>query len=301
MDKQFKEKTLALRGKKAGDKWLEEIPILIKEFEDLWSIKVGQSFGLYINYVAPATREDGSEVVIKICFPGDDEFRTEVESLKIFNGEGIVKLLDQDLEKGVLLLERLKPGVPISNLENDELATEIIAQLMKKIWKKEPLNHSFPPLYKWTAEFNWLRKNYQGKTGPIPEKLFQKAENLRNKLLATQSDMYLLHGDLHHENILSAEREPYLAVDPKGVIGEREYEAAAMLRNPYTKLSKMKNIKGVLERRIEILSESLDLNKGRIRDWAIAQTILSVIWNLQSGDKRWKKWLEIAEILSILD
>ena len=116
-----------------GEKWLTNIPSVIKEFEKKWSVKVGPPFPLSYNYVAPATRLDGSDVVLKIGFPGDREFKTEIEALTIFNGDGAVKLLEADREKAVILLERVTPGVLLSEEVDDEKTTRILAKVMKKL------------------------------------------------------------------------------------------------------------------------------------------------------------------------
>lgn len=273
---------------------------LVKKLEEKWFIKVGEPFKSPVNFVAEAITKDGTEAVLKIILAKPDkDFLTEAQVLKTFSGEGMVKLFKEDPENNAILIERLKPGVPISELEDDEKATKIITQVMKRIWKKLPENHNFPTLSAWAGGFDWYRKNYPN--GPIPKNLLEKAEAIFKNPVKNPNDQYLLHGDLHHENVLSAEREPWLAIDPKGVVGEREYETAAVLRNPYQKLSQIPNLKEVLEKRVEILSKELGLEKKRILEWGIAQTVLSVIWSLENGNKdRIKPWLRIATTLSEL-
>lgn len=300
MDSLFIKKTLSLRGKEEGQKWLESIPLLIKGLEKSWSIKAEPPFELNINYVAPALRER-QEVVLKICLPKDEEFKTEVEALKIFSGQGIVKLLDLDLEKGLMLLERCRPGISLSSLEDDDQATEAIAQTMKKIWKRIPSHHSFPTVTRWFERgFKWFYKNYPNGSEILPRKMVEEAEEIFKDLTDNPQQQFLLHGDLHHDNILSAQREPWLAIDPKGVIGEREYEIAAMLRNPYEKLLKVNNLKEVLTKRINILSKLLEFDEKRMIKWGFAQTVLSIIWNLENKAGRDRYWIKIAESLSNL-
>ncbi len=298
MDQAFIKRTLSRQGKEKGKIWLENIPKLIKEFEGKWSIKVTKPYELYINYVAEAVKPDGSEVVIKICFPEDNEFKNEAAALKLFNGKGSVKLLNQDLEKGILLLERLKPGTSLNNLEDDQEATRIITGIMKKLWKPIPKQHQFPSLTNWSLGFNWYYQHLKQTEKLIPKKIIQEAEKIFRSLLNNPHEQFLLHGDLHHGNILSSSKD-WLAIDPKGVIGEREYEVAAMLRNPHKKLLLAKDPQKLLKKRIEILSKNLGFDKDRMIKWGFAQTILSVIWNLQAKGDWWKGWLKIAEILVV--
>lgn len=274
----------------------KDIQNLIKKLEEKWSIKVGPRFDPSYNYVAPVIQTDGSEAVLKIGLFKDKDFLTEAEVLKAFNGGGIVKLLKEDLENQAILIERIRPGIPVSTLENDEKATRIMASVMKRLWVKLPKNHNFPTLTAWFRGFEWYKTNF--KNGPIPENLLEQAEELFRSFVENPLDQYLLHGDLHHENVLSSEREGYLAIDPKGVVGEREYETAAGLRNPYQKLIKANNLEAILKRRIDILCEELEFDKKRIQEWGIAQTVLSVIWSLEKKNDRILPWLKIAQALS---
>ncbi len=196
-----------------------------------------------------------------------------------------------------MLLERVQPGIPISSIEDDEKATRIIASVMKKLWHKAPLNHNFPTIANRSKGFQRYRDNFKGTAQVLPEKILCKGEELFRYLSETSTEEYVLHSDLHHENVLSAVREPYLAIDPHGVVGEREHETAAMLRNPQKKLHKSSSIKKVLERRIHILSEELGMDKERIRQWGVAMTVLSAIWKVEDRGTDVKATVEIAEVI----
>lgn len=280
-----------------GKRWLDKIPEIIEEYEKKWSIKILPPFHLSYNYVAPAIRSNGQHLVLKIGFPGDIEFEIEIEALKAFNGDGVISLFDFDTKNNVMLIERAEPGIPISQIEDDEVSTKTIISLMKKLWKPNPKNSIFPTLKDFFKAFDRLRTKYHGKTGPLPEKIISAGEELYKHLIRTSSEAFILHGDLHHDNVLSAKREPYLAIDPQSVIGEKAHETAAMLRNPQSKLHKFKNPKQVLLTRIAILSEELDINRERIRQWGIAQTILSAVWKLEDGGTDWNYCIKIAELL----
>jgi streptomycin 6-kinase len=91
----------------------------------------------------------------------------------------------------------------------------------------------------------------------------------------------LLHGDLHHENILAARREPWLSIDPKGVVGEPAYEVGALLRNPNRRILAWPNLARVMERRIRQLSDELGFE--RVRGWGMSQAILAAVWSCEDG------------------
>jgi streptomycin 6-kinase len=299
MNPEFVRNIVAFKGEE-GQAWLDSIPETIKEYEEKWSMHVLSPFHLSYNYVAPAVRANGEHVVFKIGIPGENEFRTELEALRTFDGQGMAKLLDEDLEQNIMLIERVEPGIPVSAIEDDNEATRVIASIMRELHHHTPDDATFPTLSDWYRGFARLKAQFEGKTGPIPEKLFTEAEELYQHLIDTSTETYLLHGDLHHDNVLSSHREPYLAIDPQGVIGERAHEAGAMLRNPQKKLHEFPDLKAVLERRIAILSDELGIDRERIRQWGVAQTVLSAIWKVEDKGADVHYCVTTAETLSEL-
>lgn len=290
---------LELYGER-GAEWLERLPATIAECERRWSLKVLPPFQpLSYNYVAPAVRADGAEVVLKLGVP-NPELRTEIEALRLYEGRGIVRLLDADAEKGILLLERLRQGVPLSSLEDDEQATTIAAQVMRQLWRPAPPDHPFPTVAKWGLGFRRLRAEFNGGTGPFPRALVVAAETLFTELLASSAEPVLLHGDLHHENILSAERQPWLALDPKGVVGEPAYETGALLRNPFPHLLAWPNVHRILARRVDQLTEELRFDRERLVAWGLAQAVLSAWWDYEDHGHGWEQGIACAELMAAL-
>lgn len=282
----------------AGVTWLNRLPTFTKELEERWSLRAGPPFpDLSYNWVVPAVRESGTTAVLKLSFPGDREFGTEAEALRLFDGGGICRLLELDLARGAMLLERLEPGAPLTAVEDDEEATAIAAGVMKKLWRPAPADHNFPLVSDWARGFDRLRKRFDGGTGPMPARLVEEAESLFADLLALQGEPLLLHGDLHQENILTAEREPWLAIDPKGVVGEAAYDTAALLHNPVETLD-APDPKRLLERRLEVLSRELDLDPARVRAWGLAQAVLAAYWSLEDGGQVWGEALTFANLLA---
>lgn len=281
MNEEFRQN--ALSHGDAGKKWLQDLPLIIAQCRDKWSLKVSPPFNLNYNYVAPTTRVDGSKVVLKIGFPLDEEFQKEIAALGLFSGEGMVKLLEIDEDNQAILLEQVIPGTPLSSLEDDEEATRILALVMKKIWKPLPPRHSFTTVEQWSKAISKYQDKFKDKEGPIPGFLVTKAEELFKELIATSLEPVLLHGDLHHDNVLTSNRDQWLAIDPKGIAGEPAFETAAMIRNPYGKMSKQPNLKKTLTRRIAILTDELGIDRKRILKWSFAQTVLSAVWNVESS------------------
>ncbi len=282
----------------AGADWVKRLPLVASECERRWSLTLGPPFPrLSYNYAAPATCVDGSAAVVKIGFP-DKEFVSGAEALKLYGGRGAVQLLDFDLEQGVLLLERLEPGTLLLEVRDDSEATSIAAAVMKQLWRPAPADHHFPTVAGWGQGFVRLRKEFGGGTGPFPPGLVDEAERLFADLLASMAEPVLLHGDLHHFNILAARRDPWLAIDPKGVVGEPAYEVGALLRNPMPEIASQPNLAQILGRRLDQLADELCLDHERLRGWGMAQAVLSAWWSYEDHGDADDTSLRVAELLS---
>lgn len=283
---EFARAVRAFRGAE-GDAWLRELPETIESCAARWSLEVGPPFlPLSYNYVATASRDDGEQFVLKLCFRGDAEAATEREALRLFGGRGAVRLIDSDEERAALLLERLEPGTQLSELcdTDDAGATSAAVSVMRSLLRPAPLVHEFPSVADWGRGFIRHRVNFNGTSGPLPAPLFDEAEALFRDLNDSADEPVLLHGDLHHGNIIAARREPWLAIDPKGIVGEAAYEVGALLRNPNDRMLGWPNLPRVMGRRIRQLSEELGIDRERIRGWGLSQAILSAIWSCEEGD-----------------
>ena len=260
--------------------WLDRLPAILAACEQHWHITIGPPFELSFNYVAPATRNDGTSRVITACLPSG-VFTRQAEALQLFDGHGTVQLLEYDEAEEVMLLERLLPGTLLGTLEDDQKATSIAASVMRQMWRPAPQEHPFPTISDWGRGFVRLRQQYAGGPGPFPLALLTEAETLFAELSATMSENTLLHGDLHHENILAATRQPWLAIDPKGLVGEPAYETGALLRNQLARVFGASTPGHVMARRVDQLADELGLNRERIRGWGLAQAVLSTWWNIE--------------------
>ena len=285
--------TIELHGQ-AGVAWLNRLPSTIADCERRWSLTVMAPFEpLSYNYVAPAIRADGAGVVLKLGVP-NPELLTEAEALRLYDGRGIVQLLDADLDQGILLLERLEPGTMLLDVarEDDEKATSIAAQVMRQLWIPAPPTGPFPPVARWADGLERLRDHFDGGSGPFPPTLVEMAETLFDELIGSMAQRVLLHGDLHHYNILAAERRPWLALDPKGLIGEPAYEIGAFLRNPRPQPVH------VLARRVDQFVQELGFDRARIVGWGVAQAVLSAWWSIEDHGHGWEPAIVCAERLA---
>ena len=207
--------------------------------------------------------------------------------------DSAVRLLEADEQQFIFLLERLRPGEMLSTPEDDDQATNIAAGVMLNLWRPAPSDVRFIKLTDWFDGLKKLRPTFNGGTGPIPKQLIGKVEELLPRLFTESSPPMLIHGDLHHYNILSSERG-WLAIDPKGVIGPPEYEVGPLLINPWGDLQKISQL---TKRRIAILSERLGFSRQMIRDWALCHAVLSAWWSIQDHESG-EFAIKCAEIFS---
>ncbi len=267
-----------------------------------WNLRVGDPFPtLGINYAAPVCDGDSRHLVLKLSNLPLIDTQREIAALRHYDGNGAVNLIAAAPQHGALLLERAWPGTTAAALtpQNDDEATRIAAQLMRQLWKPPVAPHPFPAVYEWSKAFATVRQKYDEGTGPLPADLFTQAETLFAELCEDMDDGVLLHGDLHHYNIVAAERQAWLAIDPQGVVGEPAYEAGALLRNPLDS-HHWRDLRRRLQRRISILAEMLGLDRQRLRYWGMAQAVLSACWSLEDGNGDITQSITIAQHLSAL-
>ena len=219
---------------------------------------------------------DGGGVVLKLTKQASDELHSGTV-LRAFAGDGAARVYESEV--GAVLLERLDPGGELVNLVRrgaDDEATTILAQLMAKL-----MNHTAPAECPTVADWGRGFERY-GRSGDaqIPDGLVKQGQALYEQLTFSQRTTMLLHGDLQHYNVLFDRERGWTAIDPKGIVGELEYEVGASLRNP-GELPEFFTNRATIERRLEILTTLLPIDPTRALRWTFAQAVLSAIWTFE--------------------
>ena len=204
-------------------------------------------------------------MVLKVQAP-HRESEHEAAALELWNGEGAVQLLAHDPEQHALLLERCVPGTPLASA-GQEQTLDVLVSLLPRLWK--PAAAPFRPLAEEAAWWIEQQPAAWEKAGKQFERsLLDAALEALSELAPTQGEQVLLHQDLHGENVLAAEREPWLVIDPKPLVGEREFAVAPIVRSFELGHSR----RDVLYR-LDRLTSELGLDRERARGWTIGQTI----------------------------
>ena len=269
--KTFEQNIINLYGEK-GKQWLDHLPNLVTQLANTYGLSnLKPVDNLSYNYVL--TGLQGSKAVILKLGLDTDGFKREAAALMAFSGFGVVEVLSAN--NGLLLLECAVPGVSLRSYfpEKDDEAINITANVIKRLHKAPiPSTHAFPHVKDWLAVLDSDLK--------IPAQTLQKARELRDQLLKTAASDVLLHGDLHHDNILQNGND-WVVIDPKGGIGEPAYEVAAFIRNPIPELLNYDDTQNIIHNRVTRFAELLELPSQRILDWCFVQAVLSWVWAIE--------------------
>jgi streptomycin 6-kinase len=239
-------------------------------------------------------RRDAGPVVLKVVKDPGDEWRSG-EVLDAFGGKGVVRVYDH--VEGAVLLERLSPGESLASLAlsgGDDQATGILAEVIGKMSPRPPVD-GVPIVQDWSKGFE---RHAAGGDAQIPQGLLWAAQRVYSELCGSQTRPRLLHGDLHHYNVLLDSTRGWLAIDPKGVVGELEYEIGAALRNPYERPDLLAE-PAMIEKRVERFARELSLDATRLLAWGFAQAVLSAVWVVEDGGtlEPGNPWIALANAI----
>jgi len=207
--------------------WLAHLSDAVAELADRWQLSIGEPFGGDASWVAPVVRRDGSAAVLKLGMP-HMEAEHEAQGLRFWNGDPTVRLLEADDALGAMLLERCEPGTPLRDLAEPEQDL-VLASLLPRLWKVPPADHPFRPLSAMIGE--WIAETLTQKAEWHDEELVRSGIDMFRRLLDSQPSAVLLATDLHAGNVLRAQREPWLVIDPKPFVGDPAYDATQHLLN----------------------------------------------------------------------
>lgn len=262
---------------KEGEDWLSKLPSLVEMLCTHWNLShVTPVNNMSFNYVAKAIMNADQPVILKI---GCDKksINAERQALTYFAGQGAVKLIDYSDDSNALLLQEALPGKTLKSFypAKDEFVIDKYADVVRKLHSKHlSSSHDYLNISDWLQAIDHLTAEH------IPGNLLQKALTLKKHLLASPKPHVFLHGDLHHDNIVENGNE-WLAIDPKGIVGEPEFEVAAFDFIHASELSDELKAKQLFLERVERLAQRTGLDAERIKDWALVRLILSVAWSVE--------------------
>ena len=246
--------------------WLERVPDLVTECVEQWGLRLGEPYEAgAAGYAVRADLPDRTPAVLKLIYP-HREAEQEAEALKVWNGEGAIRLLAHDEERWAMLIERCDPGSLLARIAVEK-ALDVLIGLLPRLWK--PVGEPFRPLAEEAAWWvDYLPTEWERAGRPIERRLLDEAIDALQDLAGSQGEQVLLHQDLHGDNVLAAQREPWLVIDPKPLVGEREFSVAPIVRD-----SEFGHSRRDVLHRFDRLTSELGLDRARARGWTIGQTV----------------------------
>jgi streptomycin 6-kinase len=256
--------------------WLDALPGLVAECAAAWGLDLEEPpLDTPHSLVVPA-----GDAVLKLNAPSHFEADTEPDALERWAGRGAVRLLARDNERRAFLMERCVPGTRLEDARVDTAAivADLIARLQIEVEGVHPFRLLADEAERWADE---LPRAYDEAGGPFERELLDLALDVYRSV--DRSATHLVNQDLHDWNILSAEREPWLVIDPKPLVGERELEASGLLRNAES-----------VTRWLDVLAD-LGFDRERARGWGVAHNLA---W---SWDENRREWLpkHVADVRRI--
>ncbi|MET8350011.1 MULTISPECIES: aminoglycoside phosphotransferase family protein [unclassified Micromonospora] len=262
-----------VRASPAGRAWLATLPTWLTECTERWSLRLGSPFRYaYASLALPADLPDGTPAVLKLQYP-DEDSRHEADALAHWDGDGAIRPLAHDPERRALLVERCQPGTPLHELPVDR-ALDAVTGLLPRLWR--PAGAPFTPLAEEAAGWiDRMPRKWERAGRPYERRLLDAALALLTDLASSQGEQVLVNQDLHAGNVLAADREPWLVIDPKPLTGERDFSVVPMVRG-----RELGHSPAAVQHRLDRLSTELGLDRERVRGWTIGHTLA---WSLD-GD-----------------
>ena len=246
--------------------WLERVPELVAECVEEWQLELGEPYEAgAAGYAVRAALTDGTPAVLKVIYP-HREAEHEADALELLAGNGAVRLLARDDARSAMLLERCEPGTALAE-NGGEKALDVLVELLPRHWVR-----AGEPFHTLAEEAAWwiddLPEQWEQSGRAIERRLVDTAVDALGLLSESQGEQVLLNQDLHGDNVLAAEREPWLVIDPKPLLGEREFAVAPIVRS-----FELGSSRADVLYRLDRLTSELGLDRERARGWTIGQTM----------------------------
>ena len=263
-----------------GTAWLDRLPGIVAACAERWSLEIGAPLeGGKVALVLSATAAEGVPVVLKVSFP-DEDSEHEADALAFWSGHGAAALLERDDSERALLLERVAPGTRLWQVEDDERATVIGADVLRSLHREQPQVHGFRALEHMAERWEETIPADRRVTGcAYPAALLELAVDACRTLPAAEAARVVLHQDFHGGNVLRSRERGWLAIDPKPLVGDPAFDAASLLRDRRWLLGSPDDARRI-RRRLDALAESTGLERERMRLWGIVHALA---WGVVGG------------------
>lgn len=282
-----------------GRAWLPRLPDILDRCREKWGLRTGEMCpDMSINYIEFTHTSEGMPVALKVGVPHSEMF-TEMEALRLYDGHCATRFLDADRELGAILMQRVQPGTMLWKLGDNARETRIAAEVMRDLSVPVPKTHGLPTFRRWIERAFRLTRTEWDLEERMPRDLLNRAEAAFEEIDRTKSGDVVLHGDLHHENILLDDERGWIAIDPKGVVGAPCLEVGRFLQNQIPSDFPMAQREKMLQDRVRILSDTLGYAPEVVAAGGLVDYVLSHCWSLEDAylQDDWFKSFDTARAL----
>ncbi|TLS40694.1 hydroxyurea phosphotransferase [Streptomyces montanus] len=270
------------RSGASGRAWIAALPGLAASFLDRWALRLDGPAGHGMaSLVLPVTRADGTPAVLKLQQVTEDN-ADAARGLRAWNGNGAVRLLDHDPDTGTMLLERLDATRPLSSVTDDTAATRILAEVMARL-VAVPAPQGVRRLADIAAAMlDQVPRAVPVLRDPADQRLLRTCAFAVSDLIGEAGDR-LLHWDLHYDNILAGQREPWLAIDPEPLAGDPGFDLWPALDSRWESVVASGDVTDTVLRRFDQLTEALGLDRRRASGWTLGRVLQNTLWDVEDG------------------
>ena len=254
-----------------GRRWLAGLPGTVAGLARRWSLTIGEPFPPGTCALVVRAQRGEARLVLKVPFV-DDETRSEPDALRLWDGDGAVRLLDDDPATGALLLEHLAPGTPLADEPDRDAAVVVACDLARRLRRVAPAGHRFPAAAElgrlWAVE---LPDRWVAAGRPVAADVVDRAVAAAGRVavVAASEAVVVVNRDLHLGNVLAAEREPWLVIDPKPLVGEPAFDAGHLVGDAVADDPTPRRV----ARLVALVADGLEADEGRVRDWALVRAL----------------------------
>ncbi|MDA0563655.1 aminoglycoside phosphotransferase family protein [Streptomonospora sp. S1-112] len=266
-----------------GRAWIAGLPALAAEFLDRWELKRdGAVEAGEASLVLPVLRKHGTRAVLKLQMPRE-ETTAALIGLRTWNGDGMVRLLDHDPQSSTMLLERLDAARTLTSIEDDDVAMGILAELQARL-VCVPAPQGLRSLGDIATEMlEQVPKAVAALADPADRQLLRGWASAVAELVGEPGDR-MLHWDLHYDNVLAAQREPWLAIDPEPLAGDPGFDLWPALDSRWDDVVTKNDAVRVVRRRFDLLTEVLGLDRARATGWTLGRLLQNSLWDIGDGE-----------------
>ncbi|MYW05622.1 aminoglycoside phosphotransferase family protein [Streptomyces sp. SID3343] len=293
----FARTTLGREGDRART-WLAELPALVEDLLARWAcVPDGEALHGGVGLVVPVRRRTGDPAVLKVSFPHPGNVH-EPDALAAWRGYGAVVLYERDDDHFAMLLERARSTTLAQVDDGDEVAA-VAGGLNRRL--AVPAPPGLPRLRERAAAWeSRLRADARESAHTLAPHVVAAALATARELGFDQPEL-MVHGDLHAGNVLRAEREPWLAVDPKGLVGDPAYDAGTFLKSRVPTFRDVGDLSRAAHRALDIFVEAAGLDRERARQWAQLRAVQAAFSGRRHGFRRARTGPELTRLTALID